>query len=156
MNLLASLKSNCLLSFFNYKESDKNRFLNTSFSSKFSNKKNILPFMVAQSLSDYIAEQFELSLKKKDFFFKMGLLQGLVRFTKRLINKSNYIFVSGILIKCSGKWTKTRTGRKQKLSFSVGHIMPKGASSVVSYGFSNIATKHGACGIKVWISYNII
>lgn len=155
---LSPLNSLESLSLYNYKEVDKSKYVRLNLFNRYylKNRSSAIPFLFAESISDFIVSQMEAPTKKKDLFFRANLLQGLVELTKCLINKSNSTYISGIAIKCKGKWTKTRTGRKQKLTLSVGQITPLGANSIISYGFSTVATKHGACGVKVWVSYKLI
>jgi ribosomal protein S3 len=61
--------------------------------------------------------------------------------------------IAGVKVECSGKWKQTASGRKQKLSLTIGSIKTQSLSNVMSFGFSTIHTKHGVCSIKVWLSY---
>jgi ribosomal protein S3 len=54
---------------------------------------------------------------------------------------------------CKGKWIKTTTGRKQKLTFSLGKLNNQTVTSLLDYGFSTAQTQSGSCGLKVWICF---
>lgn len=136
---------------FEYKKF-KNSSLKIARSSSQKNM-NILPFLSAQTLSDYIVEQLKLSHRSKHWSFKISLQSGIADIISKLLRKKNTHFISGVRILCSGKWRKTKSGRKQRIVFSIGRLRSPSMDCVSSYGFSTQATKFGACGIKVWISY---
>lgn len=59
----------------------------------------------------------------------------------------------GVKIICSGKWKKTRSGRKQKLCIKYGKVRNPSVSNVILFDYTTQKTKFGACGIKVWVSH---
>jgi len=58
----------------------------------------------------------------------------------------------GIKVTISGKWKKTRSGRKQKLCIKYGKINSATLSNVVLFDYITEKTKFGAVSVKVWIS----
>jgi ribosomal protein S3 len=64
--------------------------------------------------------------------------------------------ILGFKIVCSGKWKKTRSGRKQKLTIKFGQIVNSSVSNVILYDYSVQKTRFGSCSIKVWISHSKI
>lgn len=137
---------------YSYQESDKNK----SFIAKFSplDRKSTSYFLTAQCLSDYINQQIEFSAKRKDIIFRASLLRGFTEVIKHWLNKSNYTLISGIKIECKGKWTRTKSGRANKVAITFGKITPDGVNSLVSYGVTSSSTKHGAFSVNTLISYN--
>jgi ribosomal protein S3 len=85
----------------------------------------------------------------KDRSFKNSLQKGLAKIAAQLSNKSNLSIVYGIKIIACGRWRKTKKGRSQKISLIVGGLKAQSSTTVINYGFSTIATKFGACGIKI-------
>lgn len=63
--------------------------------------------------------------------------------------KSN---ISGIKVIVSGKWRRTRTGRKQKLCLKYGTVRNANLSSMIRFYYITQKTKYGACGLKVWVA----
>jgi ribosomal protein S3 len=61
--------------------------------------------------------------------------------------------IIGLKIICSGKWKKTRSGRKQKLCVKFGQIVSSKVSNTLLYDFNSQTTRFGVIGIKVWIAY---
>jgi ribosomal protein S3 len=61
--------------------------------------------------------------------------------------------ISGIRVSCKGKWSKTATGRAQKLVLTLGKLNTQTIDTFIDYSFSTVATKFGACSVKVLISY---
>jgi ribosomal protein S3 len=107
-------------------------------------------FLSGQLLADYISRQISLTRKLKDESFKSSLTPGLKHIIRTIGQDTN---LSGLKITCSGKWRKTRSGRKETITCSHGRLLTQSMSSVGTFGFSMINTKFGACGVKVWISY---
>jgi ribosomal protein S3 len=52
---------------------------------------------------------------------------------------------------CSGKWKKTRSGRKQKFVVQLGRIPNSGVSNLVFFDQMTQKTKFGCFSVKVWI-----
>jgi ribosomal protein S3 len=61
--------------------------------------------------------------------------------------------IVGLKVICSGKWKKTRSGRKQKFLVKFGRIKNPSISVATSYNYAFQKTKFGSCSIKVWISH---
>jgi ribosomal protein S3 len=107
----------------------------------------------AQAMSEFIAKQLTTPHRLKHWSFRFGLQCGIAMIALGLLKKRGNFFVSGLKVICSGKWKKTRSGRKQKVVFSIGRLRTQSMNSVSSYGFTVLATKFGAFSVKVWISY---
>lgn len=112
-----------------------------------------IPFILSKSIADFIANQLLINFNLKNHEFKKGLFQGIVSTVRNILNKSNYLYIKGISVKCKGKWLRTRTGRKQSLVFDIGQLNSDN-KNLISFATSNFNTKFGSCSIKVWICYN--
>jgi len=74
----------------------------TQKSTSFRNQ--VITFVVAQSLSDYIINQIRHPLKYRDLFFKQHLLlQSLLKFLGFLLTKSDNLYIFGIRVQIRGK-----------------------------------------------------
>jgi ribosomal protein S3 len=69
-------------------------------------------------------------------------------------NSRSKNFVSGIKVICKGKWTKTGTGRTQKIILNFGRLNNQTFSYFLDSYVSTAVTKFGVCSVKVLISYN--
>jgi ribosomal protein S3 len=70
-----------------------------------------------------------------------------------------YIFknnIIGLKIICSGKWKKTRSGRKQKLCIRFGKIQRTKIVNTLFYHFLTQKTKYGSFGIKIWVAHKTV
>jgi hypothetical protein len=114
-------------------------------------KQAILPLVSSQAVCNYVIGQLATSAKSRDRSFKISLQKGLAKIAAQLSKKTSTIF--GIKVIACGRWRKTKKGRSQKVSLIVGGLKAQSSTSAISYGFSTIATKFGACGIKFWICY---
>jgi hypothetical protein len=102
----------------------------------------------SQAIADVVAHQISLSPKQKDAMFKFNLRKGVIWLVKFFFNQ-RMPFITGVKIICSGRWQKTRSGRKQRMVCSFGNIKKQTFSKHIDYGFSSVTTKYGVCGIKV-------
>ncbi len=102
----------------------------------------------------YFASQVGLSRRMRDKPFKFGLQKGILLTLRRYFKGNNKFSISGIRVSLAGKWLKTRSGRKQKLVVALGKLNIQTINSFVDYDFQTVATKFGACSLKVLISYN--
>jgi hypothetical protein len=118
------------------------------------NKKLTLSFLLAQAVCEYIAVQILRPVSLKDSHFKTNLLRGITKLLDKILTTSTITSILGVKIACAGKWKKTKSGRKQKISFTLGRLKTQSVKSITSYGYSTVSTKYGSCGIKVWIAYN--
>jgi len=144
-----------------------NKTLFNIFKFKFSSLKNLLafkniknykklilfPFISAQSLTEFISTQQNLQIKQKNKIFRWGLKWGIIKLAHFFFNSKTTIFLSGVKFICSGRWIKTKSGRKQKFIYSLGKLKNQTISAFLDYGFSSLVTKYGICSVKVWISY---
>lgn len=108
----------------------------------------------ARVFSCYFASQVGLSARMRDKLFKFGLQKGILLTLRRYFKGQNKLSISGIRVSLAGKWSKTRSGRKQKLVVTLGKLNIQTINSFVDYDFQTVATKFGACSLKVLISYN--
>lgn len=137
-----------------YKEHSKNALLSLSFINQKTYNFIIssIPFLASKMVADFIAYQILIAFKLKEKAFKQGVLQGIILLSKNILSRSNFLYVSGILVKIKGKWIRTRTGRKQAIMFSVGQLTSE-QKGTVSFGSSDFYTKFGSCNVKVWICF---
>jgi hypothetical protein len=116
--------------------------------------RSLIPSLNAQILSAYIKRQMSFSQKFKDSDFRSGLKVGITQLAIFLFRRfSNITPIQGLRIVCSGRWSKTRSGRKQRLVYTRGSLKRLAVSALLDYGMSTVTTKFGACSIKVWILY---
>lgn len=107
----------------------------------------------AQVLCNIVAYQLGLPPKLKDNNFKRNLRKGIVGLVKFIFNKRTTPYIAGVKIICSGRWQKTKSSRKQRMTYSFGKIQRQSFSKFIDYGFIATTTKYGVCGIKVWVCY---
>lgn len=119
----------------------------------YSQKYTTLPFISSQCLTNYLALQLICSEKLKDNCFKKNYWQGLTLFLYSFFNKTTISKINGIKLLCSGRWKKSKTGRKQKFICFIGKLKNQSYSTFIDYSFTNVNTKYGTCCIKIWISY---
>ena len=110
----------------------------------------------ARFFSEFISLQIKLSPKRRSKIFKYGLFYGIKSILSYYYNNRTKNFVSGIKIVCRGKWSKTSSGRSQKILLDLGRLNAQSFSYFVDSHISTINTKFGVCSVKVSISYNIV
>lgn len=117
-------------------------------------KKKFLLFS-PRIITYFTIKQLKKTNKFKSKNFSKSLQLGLLKLTRRflVLFKNNLI---GIKIICSGKWKKTRSGRKQKLCLRFGKIRRTSTVNTLFYNFLDQRTKFGCCSVKVWISHKIL
>lgn len=103
-------------------------------------------------ISKYITNQLNRMTPLKRLTFRTNLNNGILKFSYQILNRFKNNIV-GLKIICSGKWKKTRSGRKQKLMLKFGRIRNPNISNVTSFHYAFQKTKYGLCGVKVWISH---
>jgi len=108
----------------------------------------------AQFFSDFIASQIKFSSKHRNEAFQFGVQAGIQSMLCYYYNRRSKNFVSGIRVICKGKWSKTGTGRTQKIILNLGRLNNQAFSSYIDSYISTVITKFGVCSIKVSISYN--
>ena len=116
----------------------------------------------ARFFTQFIAKQLHKNsaLKENKSFnmspsFSKGLYIGILQLIYSVIEPFK-LSVNGIKIICSGKWKKSRSGRKQKLVIKIGNIRNASLNNILLYDYQATKTKFGSCGIKVWISHKKI
>jgi len=107
----------------------------------------------ASVFSKFFSNQILLPLKLKDKKFKYGLQRGILTTLRLYFNKRNKLIISGIRVLISGKWTKTKNGRTQKVCITMGKLNNQKLNTFIDNDFQRIVTKFGACSVKVLISY---
>ena len=118
--------------------------------------KLLFSYIPAQFFSDFIVLQIKFSSKYRNEAFKFGVQAGIQSLISYYYNSRSKNFVSGIKVICKGRWTKTGTGRTQKIILNLGRLNNQAFSSFIDSYISTSVTKFGACSIKVLISYNKI
>jgi len=115
---------------------------------KLTNKQHII--LVPKILISYITNQLKRNGAMQKHIFLKNLYVGILSFSYQLLKLiQNHIV--GFKIICSGKWKKTPSGRKQKLTIKIGKIVNSSLSNIVLYSFGAQKTKFGVCCIKVWV-----
>lgn len=110
-------------------------------------------YIPAAFFSEYISLQIKLSLGRRNEVFKLGIQGGIQTMLRYYFNSRRKLFVSGIKVICKGKWTKTNTGRTQKMIFNLGRLNNQVSDSFLDSSISTVTTKFGVCSVKVVISY---
>lgn len=116
-------------------------------------KKFFFSFTSANVFSEYVSNQIALSARFRENAFKSGIQNGILSLMRAYFTNQHKFLISGIRISCKGKWSKTATGRTQKLVLTLGKLNTQTIDTFIDYSFSTVATKFGACSVKVLISY---
>jgi ribosomal protein S3 len=116
-------------------------------------KKFFFSFTSANVFSEYVSNQIGLSARFRDDIFRAGIQNGILALMRNYFTNQNKFLISGVRISCKGKWSKTATGRTQKLVLTLGKLNTQTINSFIDYSLSTVATKFGACSVKVLISY---
>jgi len=112
--------------------------------------KVLYPALSAQTLSEYIKRQMAASQKLKDSDFRSNLKTGVSQLAILLFKRfSTTTPIQGLRVVCSGRWSKTRSSRKQRFVYSRGSLKRLTFSALLDYGMSTVTTKFGVCSIKV-------
>ena len=107
----------------------------------------------AELLGVYIGWQLESSSKYGNNFrtnFKKGVKKTIQSFFKNGTSDA----ISGVKIVCSGRWKKTKSGRKQVFVFSRGKLLAQSFSSFVDEASYTGKTKYGIFNLKISAAYN--
>ena len=125
-------------------------------------------FILPSLLLEFTKYQLDPANIRKNKFYNSSLQLGLTTFltvavtsyfltlstsdnTRKLpIPLKNII---GLRIECKGRWKKTKSGRKQKLSLSIGKTNRIGMKNLLFFSSDFQKTKFATCGFKVWIAY---
>lgn len=121
---------------------------NINFTNYIKNKVNIISPLIVVS---YITNYLNKDIKKKLSLSNQNIQVIIARFLDILLryNKSGIV---GIKIICSGKWKKTRSGRKQSFVIQRGLLQKSSMSNNIFFDYDAQKTKFGMFGIKVWIA----
>ena len=119
-----------------------------SFFSKIQHKFLVLSPRI---ITAFVKRQLKAPFKQKSRSFNSNLQTGLLRVANSLLLLfRNHVI--GLQIICSGKWKKTRSGRKQKLFLRFGKIQKNTANNILFYHTIAQKTALGVCSLKIWIS----
>jgi len=97
-----------------------------------------------------------MSYRMKVAGFKKSLKLGVAWFVQHLLTGPNAHAVAGIKIMCSGRWSKTKSGRSQQFNYCLGKVGAQSFSTLLDFGFAVATTKYGTCGVKVWVAHKRI
>ena len=112
------------------------------------------PILSGQFLSDFIANNINSKGRYKNTTFrKRSLQKNISIIVYNMIKNWNIRNICGIRIVVSGRWQRTKSGRKQKLIVNFGELKKSSVATVLSYGFSSAITKYGSNGVKVYVRY---
>jgi hypothetical protein len=108
---------------------------------------NLLYFKIIMS---FLFSQFDKGFSMKNFIFLSNFKTASLFVLKRVLQKfkSNIL---GLKFSCSGKWKKTRSGRKQRFTVQFGQIKNSGVANILFYDQKTQQTKFGSCNFKVWV-----
>lgn len=134
-------------------QQDTLNFRKLFFNRTFSENTLMVGTPSATVVADFIAMQIKLPNKLKCSSFRRGLQVGISSLCRLLFTKNESAVLVGIRISCFGKWSKTRAGRKQTITLSVGRLNSTSISSPLTYSKSTISTKYGSCSVKVWLNF---
>ena len=136
-------------SFFpNFSIPEKNDRSNINYSIL---KKNKFLILSPKFFSLFIMNEIRLTRDKQIYNFSENFKNIVSRFCKKflIIFKNNIL---GIKIVFSGKWKKTRTGRKQKLTLKFGKMRNNALNEIILFDWLDQKTKFGVCSLKIWIN----
>nr|WEL35994.1 ribosomal protein S3 [Phaeocystis rex] len=105
-------------------------------------------------LSQLIAFQIKLKPRYRNEIFKLGIQIGVQSLLRYIYNTKTKFFILGVKAVCKGKWSKTASGRTQKITLNLGRLNNQAINSYVDSYSSFVTTKFGVCSVKVWVSYN--
>jgi hypothetical protein len=112
--------------------------------------KILYPSISAHVVAGYIRRQMASPQKLEDLDFRINLKTGISMLALFLFKRFPLgSSIQGLRIVCSGKWSKTRSGRKQRLVYNRGSLKRLTFSALLDYGTSTVTTKFGVCSIKV-------
>jgi len=112
--------------------------------------KILYPVITAEAVANYIKGQMSASPKMKTVDFRQGLKRGISHLALFLSKRlSTGAPIQGIRIVCAGRWSKTRSSRKQRLVYARGSLKRLTFSSLLDYGMATVTTKFGVFSIKV-------
>ena len=103
-------------------------------------------------ITNYVTNQLNKKGNLKRLSFATNLNLGIILFSRQLLKRFQNNII-GLKIVCSGKWKKTKSGRKQRITVKFGRIVNPSISNIILYDFAAQKTKFGTCGVKVWISH---
>lgn len=116
--------------------------------------KNQFHLFTPSIILSFVSKQIEKPNKLKNKLFIKNLQFGLFMLINNLlfINKHDIV---GIKLMISGKWKKTRSGRKQKLVLNFGKIERSSVVNALFFEQNHQKTKYGSCNVRIWISHKI-
>ena len=117
-------------------------------------KNEMLQIVSAKYLSNYIAYQIKASTKSRDAAFNKSIATGIFTLIRHYFGRLKNYKLNGLSIICSGRWIKTRTGRKQKLKVTIGKTKKQTNKFNIDYSLTSLTSKFGVFSVKVWISYS--
>jgi len=137
-----------------YLQPETKNYRNLLFSDKITGTGGLMIGMPSATVvADFIATQIKLPNNLKCLSFRRGLQNGISGLCRVLILRGDSTVLVGVRISCFGKWSKTKAGRKQKMSLTVGKLNSTTISSPLTYAQSTVVTKYGTCSVKVWLNF---
>lgn len=119
--------------------------------------KLLFRYIPARFFSSLISHQLKLPTKRRSFSFRaFGIQGGIQSILRFYFNSRTKMYISGIRVVCKGKWSKTNTGRSQKLTISMGKLNNQVLDTFIDSHTSIASTKFGAFSVNVLISYKQI
>jgi hypothetical protein len=149
-----SLFSQLILKFFLLNQKQLvHRFSNVQVQKKHNNSENfsshshiLSPKIIAEFAKIHLTESAPSIMNRSNFGKNLqGNLLSFINFFL-LEFKHNLL---GIKIICSGKWKKTRTGRKQKIFLKYGRIQTSNIANKIMFHGVSQKTKYGICSVKI-------
>jgi hypothetical protein len=108
----------------------------------------------AQIMALYVGGQLEKPVKQRDFNFKTNFKNGVRKIVQTFLKAKTADSICGVKVTCSGRWKKTKSGRKQIFIFSRGKLLTQSLSFFVDTSSYRGQTKYGAFSLKFSITYN--
>jgi len=136
---LGSSRKNFVFSdlFFNKNSNNYKRLTNNQF-----------VILTPKLIANYVANQIKKKRVLNHPQFMVNLNIGILNFSHILLKQFQKNII-GLKIICSGKWKKTRSGRKQKLTVKFGQIVNSKIANTLLYDYQSQTTKYGVIGIKI-------
>lgn len=112
----------------------------------------------ASLISEYICKCLQNDFNTKKILhnvYKIALNQ--LNFNKIIYTKNGLkiVFIKGFRIQFSGCFDSSRTQLSKSIKYSYGSLPLSQLQNYIEYSFSQVFTKYGICGLKIWVFYKV-
>ena len=106
------------------------------------------PVIAAEAISLFIVSQITSPSNKS---FQKSINAGILKTLNYILNTNQGIV--GLQVELTGRFKKSKTGRKQSSLYSYGNINTTSMATLLSFGTTSFITRFGACSLKVSICF---